>query len=101
MKMRAIAVCTLNILLAALLNERATTSVSGTVTDLSGAVIPTATVTIINDDTSAQRETRSDAEGRYSFQQLQPGRYHLLAKAAGFSDVTVNYLRLLVGSPAT
>src|SRR5438034_1258427 len=99
--MRAIVICVLNVLLAAGLNAQATTSISGSVTDLSGAVVPNAAVTLINDDTSAQRETRSDTEGRYSFQQLQPGRYHLLAKAAGFSDAAVNALRLLVGSPAT
>jgi len=99
--MRAIVICTLNILFAAMLNAQATTSVSGTVTDLSGAAVPNATVTLVNDDTSAQREARTDTEGRYSFQQLQPGRYHLLAKAAGFSDAAVNELRLLVGSPTT
>src|SRR5712692_2160436 len=99
--MRLIAICILNVLLAPLLNAQATTSVSGTVTDLSGAVVPNATVTVINDDTSAQREARTDTEGRYSFQQLQPGRYHLQAKAAGFSDVAISDIRLLVSSPAT
>jgi hypothetical protein len=84
-----------------LLMAQATTSLSGTVTDLSSAVVPNATVTLVNNDTSAQREARTDAEGRYSFQQVQPGRYHLLAKAAGFSDVSVNDIRLLVSSPAT
>src|SRR5947209_3800314 len=98
--MRPLVICTLSVLLAAGLNAQATTSISGSVTDLSGAVVPNAAVTLVNDDTSAQRETRTDTEGRYSFQQLQPGRYHLLAKAAGFSDAAVNDLRLLVGSPA-
>ena len=97
--MRIIAICTLFSLFATLLNAQATTSLSGVVTDLSGAVVPGATVTLVNDDTSAQRETRADKEGRYSFQQVQPGRYHLLAKAAGFSDVVVNDVRLLVSSP--
>jgi hypothetical protein len=32
---------------------------------------------------------------------VQPGHYHVLAKAAGFSDVIVNDVRLLVDSPAT
>ena len=99
--MRAIVICTLNVLLAALLNAQATTSVSGSVTDLSGAVVPNATVTLVSDDTSAERGARTDSEGRYSFQQIQPGRYHLLAKAAGFSDAAVNDIRLLVSNPAT
>lgn len=84
-----------------LLNAQSTTSVSGTVTDPSGAVIPNANVTLINNETSAQRETPVDAEGRYTFQQVQPGHYRLVAKAAGFNDVVVNDIRLLVSSPAT
>jgi Carboxypeptidase regulatory-like domain len=83
------------------LMAQATTSLSGTVTDLSGAVVPNASITLVNNDNSAQRDARTDTEGRYSFQQVQPGRYHLLAKAAGFSDVIVNDIRLLVSSPAT
>src|SRR5712691_1646874 len=91
----------LGVLSPILLMAQATTSLSGTVTDLSSAVVPNATITLVNNDTSAQREARTDTEGRYSFQQVQPGRYHLLAKAAGFSDVIVNDVRLLVSSPAT
>src|SRR5438093_11439874 len=83
------------------LGAQATTSLSGSVTDLSGAVVPNASVTLVNDDTTAQREVRTDTEGRYSFQQVQPGHYRLVAKAPGFSDVIVNDIRLLVGSPAT
>src|SRR5205814_10186228 len=55
----------------------------------------------INNDTSARRETRSDGEGRYSFQQVQPGRYRLEAKATGFSETVANDIRLLVSTPAT
>ena len=99
--MRAIAICTLSVFLAAMLHGQATTSVSGAVTDLSGAVVPNASVTLVNNDTAAQREARADSEGRYAFLQVQPGHYRLLAKAAGFSDVVVNDIRLLVGSPAT
>src|SRR5437016_1974781 len=98
---RTILVLILSVLLAALLNAQDTTSLSGSVTDPSGAGVPNATLTLINNDTSARREIRADTEGRYSFQQVQPGHYHVLAKAAGFSDVIVNDIRLLVDSPTT
>jgi hypothetical protein len=91
----------LSLLLAALLNAQDTTSLSGSVSDPSGAAVPNTTLTLINNDTSGRRETRADTEGRYSFEQVQPGHYHVLAKAAGFSDVIVNDIRLLVDSPAT
>jgi Carboxypeptidase regulatory-like domain len=98
---RFILASVLSALLPALLAAQATASLNGAVTDLSAAVIPNATITLTNSDTAAQRETRSDAEGRYSFLQVQPGHYRLLAKASGFSDVVVNDIRLLVGSPST
>jgi len=82
-------------------HAQAVTSLAGTVTDPSGAAIPHATLTLINEDNSNQRAIVSDAQGRYAFQQVQPGRYHLEAKAAGFSDMIINNLRLLVNSPAT
>ena len=99
--MRVITRLVLCIVLAISLSAQSTTSLSGTVTDMSGAVIPNASVTLINDDTAAQRAAVTDNDGRYSFQQLPPGRYRLVAKAAGFTDVSMNEIRLLVNTPAT
>ena len=42
-------------------------SIVGVVKDAQGAVIPGATVTIVNRDTNLTRETTSDAQGNYSF----------------------------------
>ena len=77
------------------------TSVSGTVTDPAGASIPSAKVTIIQSETGAQRTGISDAQGRYSFLQLQPGTYRMMAQAPGFVDVKMNDVRLLVNTAAT
>lgn len=77
------------------------TQLSGTVTDPTGAVIPNASITIVNVETGAQRETTSDNQGRYTMAQLTPGTYKLTAKAPGFTDVVVNNLELLVNQPAT
>ena len=80
---------------------QATTTLNGTVTDPSGAVIPGATLTLTNTGTSLEREATSDSQGRYTFTQVQPGSYTLKATAAGFNDVIVNDIRLLVNTPAT
>jgi hypothetical protein len=77
------------------------TSLSGTVTDPTGAVIPNATITIVNVETGQQREARADNQGRYTMPQLTPGTYKLTARAPGFVDVVVNKLELLVNEPAT
>jgi hypothetical protein len=78
-----------------------TTSLTGTVTDPSGAVIPSATISIANVQTGAQRDVTSDNQGRYTIPQLTPGTYKVTAKAPGFSDVIINNLELLVNQPAT
>ncbi len=75
-------------------------SISGTVTDASGAIVPNAELTL----TSVQRQTtakaKSGADGLYSFPNLEPGAYELKATAAGFRPVaqrgiTVNINQLV------
>ena len=78
-----------------------TTSITGTVSDPSGAVIPSASISIVNIETGAQREAAADAQGRYTIQQVVPGTYKLTAKAAGFADVVIERVELLVSQPAT
>ncbi len=78
-----------------------TTSMTGTVSDPSGAVVPSATITIVNIETSAERQTTSDTQGRYTMQQLTPGTYRITAKAPGFADAVIEKLELLVNQPAT
>src|SRR6266478_5036347 len=77
------------------------TQLNGTVSDPTGAVIPSATITIVNVQTGAQREATADSQGRYTMAQLTPGTYKLTAKAAGFADVIVNNVELLVNQPSS
>jgi hypothetical protein len=77
------------------------TSLSGSVADPSGAVIPGATLTLQNTATGATRDGVSDSQGRYNFVQLTPGTYKLTAKAQGFNDMVFNDIRLLVSQPST
>ncbi|MBM3756441.1 MAG: carboxypeptidase regulatory-like domain-containing protein [Acidobacteria bacterium] len=77
------------------------TSLNGVVSDPSGAVVPNATVELINVDTNSKRDTATDASGSFAFQQVNPGNYRLSAKATGFSSALINDIRLLVGTPAT
>ncbi|MSV30729.1 MAG: carboxypeptidase regulatory-like domain-containing protein [Bryobacterales bacterium] len=77
------------------------TSISGTVSDITGAAIPGATVRIENLGTQASRTVVSDSQGTYTIAQVAPGDYRLLGKASGFDDVVVNGIRLMVSSPAT
>ncbi len=78
-----------------------TTSLTGTVSDPTGAVIPGAKLTLENTATGITRETESDQTGTYRFLQMAPGSYRLKVNKSGFSDLIVNDIQLLVNSPAT
>jgi hypothetical protein len=67
------------------LGQAATTgSISGAITDQTGALIPGAKLTITNPAQGIQHKTTSDAKGVYSFPSLPVGEYNLHAEAAGF-----------------
>ena len=78
-----------------------TTSVTGSVTDPSGAVVPNVSVELNNLDNGSKRDVTTDANGAYAVQQLAPGNYRITAKATGFSSAVLSGLRFLVNTPAT
>ena len=59
-------------------------SISGTVTDSSGAVIPGATVTATRAGTGLELNTTSSSGGIYAFSSLAPAVYNLSARSKGF-----------------
>jgi hypothetical protein len=61
------------------------TAVNGTVLDPSGAVIPSATVEIINPVSAFRRSTVTDSSGTFSFPNVPFNPYHLTVTAAGFA----------------
>src|SRR6202048_2504017 len=73
-------------------------TLSGTVTDQSGGVVPKADVAILNTATADTRTVTTNADGIYSAPNLQPGPYSVTVTAAGFSKIVQNNLTLTVGS---
>ena len=61
-----------------------TASISGTVTDPSGAVVPNAAVTLLLQETGTTRSTSSNGDGLYTVPGLAVGHYTLTVKAPGF-----------------
>jgi len=59
-------------------------SITGVVTDTSGAAVAKAAVTLTNLDTGQKRTIESDASGDYSFPNILPGRYKLEGEKTGF-----------------
>ena len=63
-----------------------TGSVSGTVTDASGAVIPGVSVSALNTQTGITQTVTTDSRGFYAFPSLAVGYYEIDARQKGFRD---------------
>jgi hypothetical protein len=73
-------------------------TLSGTVTDASGAAVPNAHVSIRNTATDVAREVTADAAGFYTAPNLLPGNYEVRFSAAGFSTQVNSSVDLTVGA---
>lgn len=69
--------------------QSTTASLSGTVVDPNGEVIPGATVTIANPSTGFTRETTTNNNGVYTFPSLSPDTYTITAQGGSFSATEV------------
>ena len=69
-------------------------SITGTVVDPNGAVVPNATVTIRNNSTGAQQNISSDSGVNFRSPQLSAGNYTVTAYANGFQTLTVSNVQI-------
>ena len=69
---------------ATLAAQTVTGSISGTVVDAQGAVMPAATVTILNEATGAPRVAVTDARGDFQVTNLQAGQYTVRVEVTSF-----------------
>jgi hypothetical protein len=71
-----------------------TSDVTGTILDPLGAVVPGATLTIMEVGSKKSREGESDAQGKFRFSGLAPGFYQLVVAAVGFNPLVVTELKV-------
>lgn len=95
-----ITVCALFLLLAPVYAQKITGTISGVVTDPSGAVIPGATVEITNVATALTRTAITNEMGEYIAPDLSNGVYRLAVKQAHFKEAVVQNVELHVSSTA-
>ncbi len=74
-----------------------TATITGEVTDTSGAAIPNATVVITNTDTGAVRTIASNSDGSYTATFLQPGHYEVVIGGGDFGKFDQKDINLTVG----
>ncbi|MGH9770253.1 MAG: carboxypeptidase regulatory-like domain-containing protein [Candidatus Acidiferrales bacterium] len=75
-------------------------SLSGRVTDASGAVVAAAEVTVRNVDTQVPRGAETDDAGRYQVRSLPVGEYEIHVKKQGFAEEVRTGIHLVVGEDA-
>ncbi len=80
--------------------QMTTGTISGTVSDSTGAVLPGAEVVLLNEDTGIVRTTQADEGGRYSAPSLSLGNYRVTATLAGFQTEIRSGIVLTVGRQA-
>jgi len=80
------------------LAQRDLGTITGTVADSTGAVVPGAAITITNDQTGESSTLRTSAAGDYTRPALLPGRYTVSAEAPGFRRASRNNVVVTAGS---
>jgi hypothetical protein len=76
-------------------------TITGSVTDPSGAVVPGADVTIRNTDTGIEHKVQTTDAGVYTGSFIQPGHYEVEVRKAGFAGSMHKDLQLQVGQTLT
>src|SRR5665213_679273 len=93
MRILAITLCLLSIPVAAF-SQTANGTITGTITDSTGATVAGAAVDVTNTDTGTTVSTVSTATGNYTAPNIQPGPYAVAVIASGFKKYTRSGLEL-------
>ncbi len=91
----------LSVSLCPVIDAQSTALLNGTVSDASGAAVPSAKVILRNTATSEEWNTQTNGAGLYVFPSLPPGNYQITVTQAGFQTLIVTDLRLDVATSVT
>jgi hypothetical protein len=82
----AVALCLLLLFIAgSAIGQSTFGSITGTVTDATGGMVPSAQIKVTNEDTGVSRSAPAGSDGVYHVTDLLPGTYTLRVEASGFS----------------
>jgi TonB family protein len=97
----AVAACVIPLAALRAQASKPASSVSGTVFDVSGAVVPNASVLFTNEDGGNQETVRANAAGEYRLASLPAGTYSVEVRAPGFKMYQKHGVVLNTGVPET
>lgn len=88
------------LVVASIANAQITTSVlTGKVTDVKGAALPGVSITVLNNSTGTKYASQTNAEGRYSVQNISPGGpYTISASYVGYKTDSRTDITLQLGN---
>ncbi len=89
------------LLCTALFGQTPTASVNGSVVDTSGAIVPDARVTVVNQETNAVSQRPTAPDGTFTIINLLPGTYVLTVQKDGFKRVALPPFKLDVNQTLT
>ena len=87
-------------LLAGTARAQNTGTITGTVKDASGAIMPGATITAKHVETGLTRTAQTDSSGNYTIPSVPIGAYEVTAEASGFNKEVRSGINLVVGQTA-
>jgi len=97
--LQAGAICALLFFLATnVYGQAVNATLLGTVTDATGAIVPSAKVTITEVNTGISHTAAANESGNYTFPDLPPGQYNVAIEVVGFKTETRRDVALLVNS---
>jgi hypothetical protein len=79
----------------------ATSSITGTISDAQGGVIPGATITARNNATATELIAASNEQGQFTIPAVDPGSYTVTVTLMGFKTATLKDVRVTTGGPAS
>ena len=79
-------------------SQNASGSITGTVVDRSGAIVPNAKVVLKNDATNVTRDTLTNGSGVFSFPAVQPGTYTVTISSTGLQTYERNSVTMTQGA---
>ena len=96
MRSTVIAICCLLVVAGAAFAQSDRGTITGTITDQAGAVIPGAAIEVTNINTGAVYQVQSSSTGNYTFSQLPAGKYQMSSSVPGFKQFLRTGITVLV-----
>ncbi len=96
LRVTLMALALLMALVASSLAQKTTGAIDGTVTDSSGAAIPSANILVVSESTGEGREISGGSDGKFHVLEVEPGYYTVTIEVSGFKRERFDHFVVLI-----